>query len=536
MNKALTRNDGQLLKLLEGNIREHMQQVIVERGWEYFRKGYVRKVEVHDQHLLTGVVAGSELYAVSIDVMDFAYSRCTCPYGGFCKHMAAVFFAFCDHNQALHGTPESAYRRLTGLQPEPAQRAAVVVEQRGKTASTPGMDASPADWQAWMEQEYGESWRVCRHSLHSLQPVLSALKGTSKDWDKKKQRLHWMNVILFVLDQAEQAIKAVDSFSRYYHEMSFVRMAEPWLEHYYTLVLELEPAEMLEDERDWADAVVGYAYNRALRKEQQLFDWPYIYLALCGKMSENRDWQQRELASMLASAGEQTEAADEQINDTFIHTAIAMMYFFDGQDEEALAHFGKTDFRGSQKMVYTCAAQRLEEGEWEPFEAWMTYLYKHIYAIRSGRTVGPFLTLCRRADTDQPDNIKWTSYMTSLLPHSYSELTDHWFAQKKYEEWAELQMLIGALPDDLPIQDVREVSKVNPRVMMPLYHQAIESWISSRNRQGYRMAVKQLKKLERIYKAEKEMDRWQVYITGIGRKYQRLRAFQEELWKGKIVT
>lgn len=94
MNKALTRNDGQLLKLLEGNIREHMQQVIVERGWEYFRKGNVRKVEVHDQHLLTGVVAGSELYAVSIDVMDYAYSRCTCPYGGFCKHMAAVFLLF----------------------------------------------------------------------------------------------------------------------------------------------------------------------------------------------------------------------------------------------------------------------------------------------------------------------------------------------------------------------------------------------------------------------------------------------------------
>jgi hypothetical protein len=126
--------------------------------------------------------------------------------------------------------------------------------------------------------------------------------------------------------------------------------------------------------------------------------------------------------------------------------------------------------------------------------------------------------------------------MVELLPHSYSDLSDHWLAVKKYEEWADLQLLIGMRPDDLGIQNVREVAKVAPSVMIPLYHQSIDEWINSRNRQGYRMAVKELKKLEKLYKAGKGAEKWDRYLAGIVSKNQRLRAFQEELWKGKIVT
>jgi hypothetical protein len=50
------------------------------------------------------------------------------------------------------------------------------------------------------------------------------------------------------------------------------------------------------------------------------------------------------------------------------------------------------------------------------------------------------------------------------------------------------------------------------------------------------MAVKQLKKLERIYKTLKKTGVWDRYLHGLIRKHGRLRALQEELRKGKFIS
>ncbi|GGG52279.1 SWIM zinc finger family protein [Paenibacillus radicis (ex Gao et al. 2016)] len=524
---------------MEQHFSEHLSDTIITRGWDYYRSGQVKNVKFASDDTLYGTVIGSDVYAVVIDAGKFRYSTCTCPYGDYCKHMAAVFFAYLNEEDTTGFAAKAAYRRLMGLDPQAELTTAAALLNKPKPEaghnSQPNEEASPAAWQNWMESEYGEVWRNCRHSLHALQPVLSALKGTSKHWDKPQQRLHWMNVILFVLEQGERAIKSVDTFSRYYHEMSFARMAEPWIEHYGQLALELHPSEMGEQERKWADHVVRFTYNRALKLEQQLFDWSFLYLTICEKLSENQLWREEELSALNAFAKDSNDDSNEPINRSFIHTASAMLHFFSGNDESALGHFEQTDFQRSQKMIYPCAAQRLGEQRWELFDRWMNFLHERIYPNRSGRTIGPFVALCRRADEDQPENEKWTAYMTELLPYSYSELSEHWLAVHKYEEWADLQLLLGMKPDELGIQDVKEVAKAAPAVMLPLYHQSIEDWINTRNRQGYRMAVKQLKKLERLYKADKDADTWNFYITGIAKKHQRLRAFQEELWKGKLV-
>ncbi|MFF2483971.1 SWIM zinc finger domain-containing protein [Paenibacillus sp. NPDC058071] len=530
-----------LLKMMESGLGDSLNETLIKRGWDYYRSGNVMNVKEADDHTLYGAVQGSDVYAIVLDAGQFRYSKCTCPFGGYCKHMAAVFFAYLNIEDKTGLAAKAAYRRLLGLDPlselTTAGAAAAVNTTARMTAAAsavhPSEEDSPADWQSWIEQEYGRVWTNCRHSLHALQPVLSSLKGSSKDWELPMQRLHWMNAILFVLEQAEYAIKSVDTFSRYYHEMSFMRMAEPWVAHYYSLALELEPQAMDDAQQEWIGHIVRIAFERALKTESQLFDWGYIYLALCEKMSENANWHEEELERLL-QLPESPQEDEEDINRSFVHSAIAMLSFFAGRDAEAIRHFGKSDFQRSQKVIYPCAAQRLEEGDWERFGDWMSFLYERIYPYRSGRTIGPFVTLCRRADEDQPEEPRWSAYMTDLLPHSYMELSDHWLAVKKYEEWADLQLLLGMKPDDLSVQDLKEVTKAAPQYLLPLYHQSIEECMASRNRQGYRMAVKQLKKLERLYKAEKNTEKWDMYLAGTVKKYQRLRAFQEELWKGKL--
>lgn len=523
--------DDRIMNALEGQLSDNIENTIIKRGWNYYKSGYVQNVKETTEGILTGIVRGSDLYAVVIDAEQFRYSKCTCPYGEFCKHMAAVYFYYLAQ---LNGeeSAESSYFRMLGIVParKLMEQKPSAVEVLPVRQSDPGTAGTADEWFAWMEHEYGETYRKCRHSLHALQPVLSALKGMSKDWEKPLQRLHWLTSISFTLEQAERAILTVDSFSRYYHEMSFLRMAEPWLEHGYTLLSELRPMDMSEEEWAWAEALTERAKRRATIADRQLFDWPMLYLAFCEVMIERREWFGQELSSLL-------EAAEMQLPDqdvSFLHAAAGMFYYLDGNDEAAISQFERSAFERTQKLVYPCVAQRMEAGHWEAAERWMAYLFERVHAARNARNIGPFMTLCRRADEDRPDQPIWTTYMTELLPYSYAELSEHWMNVKRYAAWADLQMLVGAKAEDLDAAGLREVAKQSPESLLPLYHQSIEANIATRNRQGYRLAVKQLKKLEKLYKTMKETERWETYLAGVTGKYQRLRALQEELWKGKI--
>ncbi|MDQ0114298.1 hypothetical protein [Paenibacillus harenae] len=519
---------------LEQELRDHIDPSVLKRGWQYYVDGRVQNTRASEYDTLYGIVQGSDLYSVVMDASHFAYSSCTCPEEHYCKHMAAVLFQACSELPDGPKVAEKTYFRMLGLTPASeatrsgGQEQVLALAASSVAFSHPTERSSGEQWLAWMEESQGDTWRKCRHSLHALQPVLQSLKGLSKDWEKPRQRLHWAMAVLFALGQAEKAITTVDSFSRYYHEMSFIRMAEPWVEHLYTLIAELEPTEMDDAEAQWADLLVSIVKERASSVERQLFEWEYIYLALSEKLSGNREWFERELASMLA--------AEREEDNPFVQIAIAMMYFFDKQDDKSMEHFAKASFEKAQRVIYPCAAQRMEEGKWELVQRWMSFLYERVYPNRSGRTVGVFVTLCRRADQDRPDIPQWSAYMTELLPYSYQELSEHWLNQQRYEEWADLMLLIGARLEDVGVQALREVAKSAPQVLLPLYHQSIDASIQTRNRQGYKMAVKQLKKLERLYKSEQHDALWDSYIKGLTSKYQRLRAFQEELWKGKIVT
>ncbi|REK69391.1 SWIM zinc finger family protein [Paenibacillus paeoniae] len=528
------RLDEKLQAALEQQLGNHVSGTIIKRGWSYYKGGYVQNAKETVHHTLTGIVRGTDLYAVVMDAEHFGYSTCTCPFNDYCKHMVAVYFQYYAEVGGGEAAAERSYFRMLGLVPasEVAKREEPAPDQTG-IQIFPGKEGTALEWLGWMEKEYGESWKKCRHSLHALQPVLSSLKGLSKDWEPPQRRLHWATAIMFVLEQAELAINTVDSFSRYYHEMSFLRMAEPWVEHLNTLAGELDPLDMGDGEQAWSDDLVERMRQRALDTDRQLFEWGNMYLAFCEKLSVDPNWHQRELESLLA---ELDKAPEGERNESFLHAAIGMLYFVKGEDEKSIHSFSQGAFERIQKLIYPCVAQRMEAKQWDLVDRWMSFLYECVYQNRNARNIGPFMALCRRADEDRPELPTWFSYMTELLPYSYSELSEHWLSLQRYEDWADLQMFIGVKAEEIDAAAAREVAKGAPQVLLPLYHQSVDSAIASRNRQGYRLAVKQLKKLEKLYKSMKETAKWESYLLELVTKNQRLRALQEELWKGKIIT
>ncbi|MBM7569214.1 SWIM zinc finger family protein [Paenibacillus sacheonensis] len=519
-------DDGRL-RALGAAIASSVPLDVLEKGFDYYRREKVLSVQVVESTSVYGVVKGTAIYAVTLDSDDFAFSTCTCPVKGNCKHMAAVFYAYQAsigespddvHNRMLNGS----YLRQSSEAPGSAEPA----------SGEKPMEQEPSRWLEDMEAKNGEVWRQCRHSLHPLQAVLTSIKAASKNWPAGLRRLHWMHGIVFVLEQAELAYSHTDTYSRYYYEMAFARMTEPWINQFQELAAELNPTSLDSEEREATESLIAVFHRRDMDREQQLHRWETLYFALWAHLIEDASWASREEALLR----DRLRETQEKHGSFFLPMALAYLAFADNRDGDAMELLARTTFNRTALLACDCALQRLEEKDWSKLEGWVDYLYGGLAVDRKSKAFGPFLSMCRLADRQQPENPQWQRYLVSFLPYSYSALTEHWLDLREYTKWADLQLLFGIEPDEIDVQLMREISKVSPRVLYPLYHQAIDGAIRTRNRQGYRQAVKLMKRLEKLYKAEKQNEAWRKFVDGIVRKHQRLRALQEELWRGKIVT
>jgi uncharacterized Zn finger protein len=56
-----------------------------------------------------------------------------------------------------------------------------------------------------------------------------------------------------------------------------------------------------------------------------------------------------------------------------------------------------------------------------------------------------------------------------------------------------------------------------------------------KTRENYKMAVRYLKRIKAQYKKLKKEEAWENYIQHLSEEHKRLRAFKEELKKGKLI-
>ena len=504
---------------------------VLEEGMSCFRNGLVRSVEPTAEERIYGFVSDDRILAVILDLEQLNYSKCSCEGGAICKHLIAVWYAFCAR---LAIDPQMVHEHLlrdavAGHQSDRRQSGATQRPQ------SPGEDGSVEAWRSWFQEVYGEIWQQCRQSLHPMQSVLSEMKGSAKYWDKAKQRYHWLHTIEFVLEQVELAYASTDSYSRYYYEMSFTRSVDPWIAHFHELAESLNVEGMSEWEDNWLWALIGALRTRALDSEASLLRWDRLYHLVWAQLIDSETWRQAEQRILEQSLSGESMAGQREL--TFVQSALAHFDVVAGADNSAVERLTQAAFDPIAELIYGFASQRLEERNWSAFRLWMDYLHDQLADCRNAAILRPYLTLCRQADIRQEQaGQQWTERMIALLPHAYSELAEHWLERSDYEAWADLQLFIGARPQELDLQDLRTITRHAPSVLIPMYHQAVDEAILSRNRQGYRNAVKLMKKLEKLYQADERTGQWETFVEQLSNKYLRLRALQEELWKGKVMT
>jgi len=515
----------QLLAAFDELCSDGNYTAIVKRSWQLFQAEAVHKTTVYAKNMINGIVKDIELHAVVIDAENIRYSSCTCHRSEFCEHIGALFFQYSKGLENGKVLAEQAYFQLLGI-----TRASQHVKQsEDHLLSSESMN--PAELFRLLQKQFGEEWKKCKHSFHPLSQTLTTIKGLAKNSPYNVQRLHWCASILYVLYLGERALLASDSFSRYYHEMTFKRIAEPWIANLYELLAELKEVELQSFELAWINQLLAFVYDCAAKVEKPTIEWDYIHYHLIGLLTGNHQ-EELDLHTALIRKLDVEQGAFMR---NFIYGSLAALKLNAGKDEEAIDYIDHCQFEKVQRLIYPIVESRMHEQRWDKVQLWMDKLLHYFSSGNQLRSVGPFLALCRKATALQPEDERWQDAMLMLLPHSYSALAEHYAAQGKYELWTDLQMYMGRKPEDFKGTELQSVEKHAPEAVLPMYHQAIESAIHTRNRQGYRTAAKHMKKLQSLYEQLDKQVVWHRYFEAMQLKYSRLRAFQEELLKGKLM-
>ena len=93
----------------------HVDEDILKRGLQYFKKGYVTAVDELSAGEYEATVEGSESYTVHMEVKNGVMNGCycTCPYdwGPICKHEVAVMFYLQQEELGIESNPQKTEKK-----------------------------------------------------------------------------------------------------------------------------------------------------------------------------------------------------------------------------------------------------------------------------------------------------------------------------------------------------------------------------------------------------------------------------------------
>jgi len=498
----------------------------LRKAWELLQYQAIHGVKTFDHDFVKGYVTDVQQHFVVLDVNYFSASSCTCEGGFFCSHMAALFFSY--SSALINGKvlAQQAYFQLLGVVP-----ATVKASTINKNESNI-YKISASNIFKTFDKDFSEDWKKCKHSFHPLSQTLTQLKGLAKDKPYELQRYYWCAAILYAISLGERAVQAVDSFSRYYFEMSYKRLIEPWISQLQDMMNSIEVQKAWTNEEiEWLSELFNFSIEQIEKYTKTTFEWDYFVYRLVKLIVQS----QLEVENIDAQLKRLLSPAQPSSVQSVGHGIKAMINITLQQDELAIENIKKAHFDKVQRIIYPAVERRMALQNWDAVSKWMDFLSDHFSRSGQLKSIGPFLQLCQKATQIQRGEKKWSNYLVRYLPHSYNILSESYLKLQNYKSWANLQIYMGRKPEDFKGIELQQIEKVSPAVLLPMYHQAIDQLIESRNRQSYRVAVKHLKKLKLMYTDLEKENSWNTYIKQLQNKFARLRAFQEELLKGKVM-
>ncbi|WP_372814335.1 hypothetical protein [Paenibacillus sp.] len=528
---------------------------ILQQGWKLYSKGLI--FDCYDEGGMVGGTVGSRAYGnggsgdAKLVKDGFQTSTCTCQRGASCEHLAALAFLFLEEDLAFDAykllmpggsgwgaksvvTPAFDERRQVA-----ASEAALAVAQSaaGKAplkAAAPSPNSNTEDWYRYFEStfpvEHYSNLRAIQGMYDHVTGKLMRLAGA--DWKPTLRLLYELQVLLFVMQLADQVVANRNRYLGYYDSYAAAEsgqeIAERCCNRLVELLGEIDTDEANRLYEDRLQSMADYLAAHAFPAFSGPIPWSYVYTSTWWGLLWRQDRVDREktrLNRALRSDSLAPKQADQYI--------LASLGFdvHDRQDEAAMRKAEQLNHK-SPMLFYPYLHGFAAERQWERMMIWLEWMVPFVPMIRYGAEESYFslwATVLPHVDAED----RWKRAVMALIPRSMPYYSAYLLQRERFQEWVDIHMALGITPLDLRVSDYKPVETNSKDLLLPWFHHGIERFIAEKNRDSYKKAVRLMKRLESLYRRLKKQDQWERYLSHVSVKYSRLRAFQQELGKLK---
>ncbi|TXC85946.1 SWIM zinc finger family protein [Metabacillus litoralis] len=536
ISKELVLGAGEQLKQLLSPHNEEDRNLI-KKGLILFRQGSIYNVNT-TTHTVSAKVQDVTSVQVELDLDDIVMSTCTCPYEGICRHRIATFLyvyasvdrvgTFVDlwkEEKSIDDVLRNVRKASTFLKPDKDYE-----------------DSSLASWIAFFNREYDE-WLENVPSQNQLFQSLflhyysNLKKKAPKSPEMKQFFIVQASVTVFLkILQLINETKPTDYMLQHiifpYLDQLIDNVQNAIAEmKRYALPFALDPllVDSVERFRELLFTSKHYQYERT-----SLYQLLWIELLRRDKfISIEREWLEEELEQM------------EKTNESYaveIEIALMHMDFLQSRDED-IFHSLESVSATALPLTFKWVEDIMKKKNWKRLSGWVSYMLNNATEYINSSipfeekryTVRYMMKLIQQYASATKEDQLYEKACRKMLPLTYAEYHDLLLDKQQYKTWVELQTLLGFTIDEMDSYLLKEIEKSEPGILVPLYVKSVQDQIALKTRENYKMAVRYLKRIKAQYKKLKREEVWENYINQLAIEHKRLRAFKEELKKGKLI-
>lgn len=522
-------------KELQANLHptSEYHQKLVQKGLLLYRQNHVYKKQYNPPTYISGKVQDVIPVDVTLNMNEPLNSQCSCPQEGICRHQLALFFsAYSENSSVFEWVQEWKSQDQSFDILKTVKRASDLLNEAVPPDLSKGIDA----WLHYFKQTFEDANISNEYFLETsvkrnYRRLLDFIP-VEREWKPlyrlfaAYEALKWLNGVCvenefhglsslfdFLLQEAEESLNQLSVTSA---PFAF----DPYIQY-------------LRDDSHFLIESSSYFYSSLFHFYRLL--WSRLFRSSSWRHDEWNRWNERLIHDI--NTKEKIEIPNIM---AFIHLS-----FLEEDDDRALS-FLKELMNDDPTLILfmpfwieELKIQKAFQRQYRYINCALAMLPLFFQDTNSSYERQSFTRLFLQSIGEaalmEKNPYLLEKVYRGFLPYSYYKYDSYLFSQKKFREWVELQHLSAKEIDLIDKEKLTIIAKEAPQMVMPLYHEAIEHLISSRNRSSYKKAVRYLKKLRTVYKKRNRMLDWDRFFNHLVNRTKRLRAFQEECRKGKLI-
>ncbi|AOZ92630.1 SWIM zinc finger family protein [Paenibacillus crassostreae] len=549
MNPTYIMDDTQWQNLIQ-NVAHNFNDLTIKRGFQYFKQGRVHSFTMSGPDHIEAVVEGTEDYSIKINIESFSANHCNCPVTANCKHIIAVLLEYANlQDRSVHALVNAhsaaMFKQVTKPSPHTAANRSIIQTPLQKAEASAKLKEQASHLSTKPISEWYELFEQCITPLgmkipngQYAQNALASIYTIKPQLSPVMELLFHLQVHLFVLKKLVKPLQKSENISNFYMGFHTQVAADDVLAEIERTFLNKLPLPTEPENWPYMKETLKGLRNDMLIEPQNL----QYFLDVYNQLWSHWIYPNHIGSEMYLEELEHLQSAKDELGTSLSRLpwmlAQSWMHFYLTQDELswALLKVGDKIYTIHPNHLYHFLSILMQTEEWARLTEWLIQ-------------IGPLLSSNRNSNLHQywsywettiqyhpeAEQSMWAT-LVSMLPLSRNIYEEKLLNHGKWKQWMDYQLSTGREPLDYRVTVFQPVEKHAPELLLPFYHQAVERYVVQKNRDSYKLAVKLLKRLSKLYKKLKQEARWELFIASFVTRYSRLRALQEELRRGKLIS